>query len=198
MRTLFTKILLWFLLTVVLTSSVTFYVSSMFVRSRQPEFGRFTFELREARARMGDRGQHWPESVPRPAERCHRSRCRTDRYQRPRPARPAATGRRRSTLLPVDEASRDCSRLFRGFASRADADSPRVRLSSDRKYYFVANFPVREPNQRAGPFRYRARPGGCSEFSWCFATYLRGNSRLRCARCRRPSSASAAAISRRA
>jgi len=46
MRTLFTKILLWFLLTVVVTFTVTFYVSSIFVRSRQPEFTRFTFELR--------------------------------------------------------------------------------------------------------------------------------------------------------
>ncbi len=50
MRTLFTKILLWFLLTVIVTFSVTFYVSSIFVRSRQPEFTRFTFELREARS----------------------------------------------------------------------------------------------------------------------------------------------------
>src|ERR1700760_5117424 len=50
MRTLFTKILLWFLLTVIVTSTVTFYISSVFVRSRQPEFSRFTFELREARA----------------------------------------------------------------------------------------------------------------------------------------------------
>ena len=57
MRTLFTKILLWFLLTVALTSSVTFYVSSVFVRSRQPEFGRFTFELREARTAWETQGK---------------------------------------------------------------------------------------------------------------------------------------------
>src|ERR1700761_2365842 len=50
MRSLFTKILLWFLLTVVITFTLTFYVSSIFIRARQPEFGRFTFELREARA----------------------------------------------------------------------------------------------------------------------------------------------------
>src|ERR1700722_20120015 len=57
MRTLFTKILLWFLLTVIVTFSVTFYVSSIFVRSRQPEFSRFTFELREARAAWELEGQ---------------------------------------------------------------------------------------------------------------------------------------------
>ena len=36
MRTLFTKILLWFLLTVIVTFSVSFYLSSIFVQSRQP------------------------------------------------------------------------------------------------------------------------------------------------------------------
>src|ERR1700742_4893769 len=62
MRTLFTKILLWFLLTVALTSSVTFYISSIFVRSRQPEFGRSTFELREARAAWEKNGRAGLES----------------------------------------------------------------------------------------------------------------------------------------
>ena len=57
MRTLFTKILLWFLLTVVVTFTATFYISSILVRSRQPEFSRFTFELREARAAWELEGQ---------------------------------------------------------------------------------------------------------------------------------------------
>lgn len=49
MRTLFTKILLWFLLTVVVTFWGTFYVSSIFIQNRQPDFNRFRFELGEAR-----------------------------------------------------------------------------------------------------------------------------------------------------
>lgn len=49
MRTLFTKILLWFLLTIVLTFGVTFYVSSVLMGSRSPDFNRLRFELLEAR-----------------------------------------------------------------------------------------------------------------------------------------------------
>ncbi len=49
MRSVFAKILLWFLFTVFVTFSVTFYLSSIFVRARQPEFPRMNFELREAR-----------------------------------------------------------------------------------------------------------------------------------------------------
>jgi len=48
-RSVFAKILLWFLFTVFVTFSVTFYVSSIFVRARQPEFPRLNFELRSAR-----------------------------------------------------------------------------------------------------------------------------------------------------
>lgn len=49
MRTLFTKILLWFLLTIVVTFGVTFYVSSVLMGSRSPDFNRLRFELLEAR-----------------------------------------------------------------------------------------------------------------------------------------------------
>ena len=49
MRSLFAKILLWFLFTVIVTFGVTFYISSRFVRNRPPEFNRLTFELQEAR-----------------------------------------------------------------------------------------------------------------------------------------------------
>ena len=41
---------LMLLLTVVVTFTGTFYVSSIIAQSRQPEFRRLTFELREARA----------------------------------------------------------------------------------------------------------------------------------------------------
>src|SRR5665213_3396738 len=49
MRSVFTKILLWFLLTVFVTFGLTFYLSSVFLRARQPEFNRLAFELGEAR-----------------------------------------------------------------------------------------------------------------------------------------------------
>jgi len=48
LRTLFTKILLWFLLTVVVTFWGTFYVSSIF-QNRPQDNVRFRFELSEAR-----------------------------------------------------------------------------------------------------------------------------------------------------
>ena len=57
MRTLFTKILLWFLATVVLTVSITFYISTIFLRDRQPEYNRLTFELRQARRAWETGGQ---------------------------------------------------------------------------------------------------------------------------------------------
>ncbi len=57
MRTLFTKILLWFLLTIIVTFSVTFYISSVLMRSRQPDFNRLSFEMLEAR-------QAWEKQGP--------------------------------------------------------------------------------------------------------------------------------------
>jgi len=49
-RSVFAKILLWFLFTVFLTFGVTFYVSNIFARSRPPEYPRMNYELTEARA----------------------------------------------------------------------------------------------------------------------------------------------------
>lgn len=49
MRSLFTKILLWFFLTVLVTSAASFYISTILLRARQPNFNRMSFELREAR-----------------------------------------------------------------------------------------------------------------------------------------------------
>ncbi len=57
MRTLFTKILLWFLLTMVVTFAVTFEVSSVFMRSRQPNYNRLGLELREARQAYETQGR---------------------------------------------------------------------------------------------------------------------------------------------
>ncbi|HVW87434.1 MAG TPA: hypothetical protein VHB50_22260, partial [Bryobacteraceae bacterium] len=51
MRSLFTKILLWMLLTVAVSNTLSFYIGTTLQRSSQPQFsGRgLTFELREAR-----------------------------------------------------------------------------------------------------------------------------------------------------
>jgi two-component system sensor histidine kinase CpxA len=56
-RSLFTKILLWFFLTVIVTSAASFYVWSLFYRSRQPNFNRMSFELREARTAWETKGR---------------------------------------------------------------------------------------------------------------------------------------------
>jgi len=51
-RSLFVKILLWFILTVVVAVSGTFYVSNVLAQRQQnqpPQFSRFTYELRDAR-----------------------------------------------------------------------------------------------------------------------------------------------------
>jgi two-component system sensor histidine kinase CpxA len=57
MRTLFTKILLWFLLTVVVTFWGTFYVSSIFMQNRPPDYNRFKYELNEARDAWESQGR---------------------------------------------------------------------------------------------------------------------------------------------
>lgn len=57
MRSLFTKILLWFFLTVLVTSAASFYISTVFLRSRQPNFNRMSFELREARTAWETQGR---------------------------------------------------------------------------------------------------------------------------------------------
>jgi two-component system sensor histidine kinase CpxA len=57
LRSLFTKILLWFFLTVLVTSAASFYISTIFLRARQPNFNRMSFELREARTAWELRGR---------------------------------------------------------------------------------------------------------------------------------------------
>jgi two-component system sensor histidine kinase CpxA len=57
MRTLFTKILGWFLLTIFVTFGATFYINNIVLQNRTPEFNRFVFELREARAAWEAQGR---------------------------------------------------------------------------------------------------------------------------------------------
>lgn len=147
MRTLFTKILLWFLVTVLVTFTGAFYVSSIFVRSRQPEFSRFNFELREARAAweadgavglnrffsrlkdatgaeavLTDGNGHDVISGRDMSEEIH-----------------ANLGRGPRGVLPFALSPFLQIRNGRAFTS--------VTLSRDKQYYFIAAYPVRDPNR---------------------------------------------------
>ena len=57
MRTLFTKILLWFLLTVFVTFGGHVLHHNSFCRTAPPEFNRFGFETREARTAWETQGE---------------------------------------------------------------------------------------------------------------------------------------------
>jgi two-component system sensor histidine kinase CpxA len=145
MRTLFTKILLWFLLTVIVTFTVTFYVSSIFVRSRQPEFSRFTFELREARAAWetdGARGLN--RFLARLKDATGADAGLTDAT-----GHDVLTGRDWTKEIR-SPAGRGGVRGFLPFVPFVRIESGRgfttVTLSKDKKYYFVADYPVRDPN----------------------------------------------------
>ncbi len=66
MRSLFVKILLWFILTVVVAVSGTFYVSNVLMQRQQQQpaqFSRFTYELRDARDDWQARGAVGLEDV---------------------------------------------------------------------------------------------------------------------------------------
>lgn len=66
MRSLFVKIFLWFVLTVVVAVSGTFYVSNVLMQRQQqqpPQFSRFTYELRDARDAWQSEGAKGLEEV---------------------------------------------------------------------------------------------------------------------------------------
>lgn len=147
MRTLFTKILLWFMLTVIVTFTGTFYVSSILLRSRQPEFNRFTFELREARAAFETDGS---EGLARFLTRL-------------KDATGADAGLTYSNGIDVlngrdwnREIKSASNRGARGLVSFVPPFGVRIEstrgfttatLSRDKKYYFVAIYPARDNNQ---------------------------------------------------
>ena len=146
MRTLFTKILLWFLLTVVITSTATFYVSSIFGGFRGPGTAAARFELREARAAWELEGQAVLDRfLGRLKEATGADAALTDING----LDVRGTGRDWSKAIhapPNDFSLRSFLPFLplvriesgRGFTTRT--------LSRDRKYYFVAVYPVRDPN----------------------------------------------------
>lgn len=146
MRTLFTKILLWFLLTVIVTFTGTFYISSIFLRSRQPEFRPLTFELREARAAWELEGLAGLERfLGRLKDATGADAALTDAYGRD----VRGNGRDWSKAIHTPpNVSLPSVLPFLPFFVRIQ--SPRVitrtAQSRDKKYYFVAVYPVRDPN----------------------------------------------------
>jgi HAMP domain-containing protein len=145
MRTLFTKILLWFLLTVIVTFSVTFYVSSIFVRSRQPEFTRFTFELREARAAWETDGSAGLNRfLARLKDATGAEAALTDAN-----GRDVMTGRDLSKEIhsPAGRGPRGLLPFWPYVRIESGRGFTSVTLSRDKKYYFVATYPVRDPNR---------------------------------------------------
>ena len=145
MRSLFTKILLWFVLTIAVTFTGTFYISSIFVRSRQPEFGRSTFELREARAAWEKNGRAGIEAfLARFKDATGAEAALTDGS-----GRDVTNGRDWTKLInaPTGRVSRSFFLLLPFGRIENGRGATTVTLSRDKKYYFVATYPERDLNR---------------------------------------------------
>jgi signal transduction histidine kinase len=144
MRSLFTKILLWFLFTLVVAFSLTFYISTILLRDRQPEYNRMTFELRQARRAWETNGQAGLERfITEFKDASGADGVLTDgaghdvltgRDWSREIHSPGSVGRQRLPFIPF-------LRIETGRGFRL------VTASRDRKFYFVANFPVRNANE---------------------------------------------------
>lgn len=143
MRSLFAKIFLWFLCTVFLTFSVTYYVSSVFLRSRQPEFTRLNFELREAR-------QAWEREGRAGLERflaSYRDAAGVDGALADSSGRDLLTGRDW-----MKDMRSPAGRSFLRFIPFVRIENGRRGFviwarSRDQKYYFVTTIPDRDANR---------------------------------------------------
>ncbi len=144
MRTLFTKILLWFLLTVVVTFTATSYITSVFVSARQPQFNR-RFELREARAAWELEGK---EGLDRFLARL-KDATGADAALTDAAGRDVRDGKDWSKVInaPPDRSLRSMVPIVNFFV-RIDPRGgfTNVTPARDKKYYFVTIFPVRETN----------------------------------------------------
>ncbi len=144
MRTLFTKILLWFLLTVIVTVTGTLYVSSILLRFRQPEFRPLTFELREARAAWELEGQAGLDRfLGRLKDATGADAALTDASGHD----VRGNGRDWSKVIQAPPSISLRSVMgFLNFFVRIESPGviPRVAQSRDKKYYFVAVYPARD------------------------------------------------------
>ena len=143
MRTLFTKILLWFLLTVVVTFTASFYLSSILVS--RPETRRFTFELREARAAWELEGQAGLDRfLARLKDATGAEAALTDFS-----GHDVRNGKDWSKLIhnPPGRTLRSVLQFLPFVRIENGRGFTAVTPSRDKKYYFVANYPVRDPNR---------------------------------------------------
>jgi two-component system sensor histidine kinase CpxA len=147
MRTLFTKILLWFILTVIVTFTGTFYFSSIFVRSRQPEFSRFNFELREARAAWETNGAAGLNNFFARLK----DATGADAVLADSNGRDVITGRDWSKEIRTNTGRGPRGLLPFAFSPFLRIESGRgftsATQSRDQKYFFIATYPVRDPNR---------------------------------------------------
>ena len=148
MSRLFTKILLWFLLTVILSTTASFYIWNVFLRpAPMPMMGNRVFELREAR-------QAWEQEGRAGLERFmlrYRDAMGSEAAFTDADGKDLLTGRDWSSELRSNTGGR-------GRGGRGGPMSPFVRIetprpayfvnsstSRDGKYSFLVIFPNREP-----------------------------------------------------
>lgn len=143
MRTLFTKILLWFLLTVIVTFTATSYITGVLLNSRQPQSRFGLLELREARAAWELEGQAGLDRfLARLKDATGADAALTDGS-----GHDVRDGRDWSKVInaPPDRSLRAMVPIVNFFVR---IDRPRGLTSAtpsrDKKYYFVTIFPVRE------------------------------------------------------
>lgn len=146
MRTLFTKILLWFLLTLICAFGLTFYISTILMRDRPPDYNRMTFELRQARLAWEGGGQAGLAKFL--AE--FKDASGADGVLTDGAGRDVVTGKDWNHQIHAQSAGRP--RNFFLFAPFVRIETGRrfdmVTASRDHKYYFIANFPVRNNSDR--------------------------------------------------
>ena len=146
MRTLFTKILLWFLLTLVCAFGLTFYISTVLMRDRPPDYNRMTFELRQARRAWETNGQAGLGKFL--AE--FKDASGADGVLTDGAGHDVITGKDWSRQIHAPSSGRP--RGFFLFAPFLRIETGRrfemVTASRDHKYYFIAAFPVRNNSER--------------------------------------------------
>jgi signal transduction histidine kinase len=146
MSRLFTKILIWFLLTVVVSLTASFYIWNAFVRNTPPrQFNGLTFELREARKAWETEGR---EGLKRQLEQIQDA-MGGEQVLADASGHDLVTGKDWSDELRANAS--------RGRGGRGGPMSPIIRIESSRpanfimttssrdgKYHFIAIFPNRD------------------------------------------------------
>jgi two-component system sensor histidine kinase CpxA len=142
MRTLFTKILAWFLLTLISAIGLSFYISTVLVRDRPPEYNRMTFELRQARKAWEANGKAGLDHfISEFKDASGAETILTDGA-----GRDVLTGRDYSKQIHSPNMG-GRPRSFFAFAPFVRIETHHgwttVTASRDRKYYLMVNFPER-------------------------------------------------------